>query len=186
VAVIRPNGFRKDDQPGKRILLATDGSEGAESAAHSIAERPWADGTEVRIMSCVELSTTLAQAFEPPFLASEVMQQARENAMLRAQNAIGIVRNVIASANLATSDTVSVLVEKPAQVILQEAERWGADLIVVGSHGRRGWNRFWLGSVSEAVATHAKCSVEVVRPRTTTPLLEPRTITDEHSEDWIG
>jgi nucleotide-binding universal stress UspA family protein len=50
-------------------------------------------------------------------------------------------------------------------MILDEAERWGADLIVVGSHGYRAWERFLLGSVSQAVVSHAKCSVEVVRCR---------------------
>jgi hypothetical protein len=50
-------------------------------------------------------------------------------------------------------------------VILDEAERWGADLIVVGSHGYRAWERFLLGSVSQAVVSHAKCSVAVVRCR---------------------
>jgi nucleotide-binding universal stress UspA family protein len=51
----------------------------------------------------------------------------------------------------------------PKQVLLDEAEKWGADLIVVGSHGRRGLDRFLLGSVSQAVALHARCSVEIVR-----------------------
>jgi nucleotide-binding universal stress UspA family protein len=46
---------------------------------------------------------------------------------------------------------------------LSEAAEWEADLIVVGSHGRRGVNRFLLGSVSEAVALHANCSVEIIR-----------------------
>jgi nucleotide-binding universal stress UspA family protein len=53
----------------------------------------------------------------------------------------------------------------PRSAILDEAERWGADLIVLGSHGYRGWQRFLLGSVSQAVVSHAKCSVEVVRCR---------------------
>jgi nucleotide-binding universal stress UspA family protein len=49
----------------------------------------------------------------------------------------------------------------PRTVILEEAESWGADLIVLGSHGYRAWERFLLGSVSQAVVSHAKCSVEV-------------------------
>ena len=40
---------------------------------------------------------------------------------------------------------------------------WKADLIVVGSHGYPTWERLLLGSVSQAVVSHAKCSVEVVR-----------------------
>jgi nucleotide-binding universal stress UspA family protein len=51
-------------------------------------------------------------------------------------------------------------------VILDEAENWGADLIILGSHGYSGWQRFLLGSVSHAVATHAPCSVEIVRQKT--------------------
>jgi nucleotide-binding universal stress UspA family protein len=51
----------------------------------------------------------------------------------------------------------------PRTVILDEAEKWHADLIVVGSHGYRAWERFLMGSVSQAVVSHAKCSVEVIR-----------------------
>ena len=47
--------------------------------------------------------------------------------------------------------------------ILDVAEEWHADLIVLGSHGRKGLNRFLMGSVSDAVAQHACCSVEIVR-----------------------
>ena len=48
-------------------------------------------------------------------------------------------------------------------VILDCATEWSADLIVVGSHGRKGLTRFVLGSVSEAVARHANCSVQIAR-----------------------
>jgi nucleotide-binding universal stress UspA family protein len=51
----------------------------------------------------------------------------------------------------------------PKQVIIEEAERWGADLIVVGCHGWGPVKRFLLGSVSQAVTVHAPCSVEIVR-----------------------
>ena len=47
--------------------------------------------------------------------------------------------------------------------IIDSAAAWGADLIVVGSHGRSGISRLLLGSVAEFVARHAKCSVEIVR-----------------------
>ena len=49
------------------------------------------------------------------------------------------------------------------RLILDCAAEWGADLIIVGSHGRKGIARFVLGSVSEAVARYARCSVEIVR-----------------------
>jgi nucleotide-binding universal stress UspA family protein len=51
----------------------------------------------------------------------------------------------------------------PRPKIIDDAAKWGADLIVVGSHGCKGLERFFLGSVSDAVARHAGCSVEIVR-----------------------
>lgn len=59
---------------------------------------------------------------------------------------------------------ITVEHEAPAKSILEEAKKWDADLIVMGSHGRRGLDRFAMGSVSESVAMTAHCSVEVVRP----------------------
>jgi nucleotide-binding universal stress UspA family protein len=47
--------------------------------------------------------------------------------------------------------------------IVDIAAEWGADLIMLGAHGRRGLERLLLGSVSDFVARHAKCSVEIVR-----------------------
>ena len=47
--------------------------------------------------------------------------------------------------------------------ILNVAEEWHADLIVIGSHGEKGLRKFLLGSVAEFVARHAHCSVLIVR-----------------------
>lgn len=55
--------------------------------------------------------------------------------------------------------------DSDAREIVNEAERWNARMVVLGSHGRRGFDRFTLGSVSEHVALHAPCSVEVIRER---------------------
>jgi nucleotide-binding universal stress UspA family protein len=51
----------------------------------------------------------------------------------------------------------------PKSQIIDVASDWHADLIVLGSHGRKGLDRFLMGSVSEAVVRHAHCSVEIVR-----------------------
>ena len=73
---------------------------------------------------------------------------------------------MLASAGLKAEG--AVLTGKAKEAILEEAQKWAADLILVGSHGRRGFRRFLLGSVSEAVAMNAPCSVVVVRaPRKT-------------------
>lgn len=153
-------------EPPRRILLATDGSEMSTLAAQSVAERPWPERTELRILSVVELAlTTFQAALEPPFVNDAAMELIREEGMRHAQSAVASAEEIVGKAGLKVTESISVLVDSPKQIIVDEAKGWGADLIVVGSHGRRGISRFLLGSVSEAVATHAECSVEVIRKR---------------------
>jgi nucleotide-binding universal stress UspA family protein len=51
----------------------------------------------------------------------------------------------------------------PWRAIIDTAHEWPADLIVMGSHGRRGVDRLLMGSVAASVVRHARCSVEIVR-----------------------
>ncbi|MEQ1885123.1 MAG: universal stress protein [Bryobacteraceae bacterium] len=153
---------------GMRVLLATDGSTCSVEAAHSIAKRQWPKGTEVKVLSVVELNPTFMQAaFEPPFADQEGMEEIREAAIGRAQNAIAEARKIIEDSGVTTSESLSVLLEDAKKIILDEAQDWKADLIVLGSHGRHGFQRFLIGSVSEAVAMHAGCSVDVIRVKAT-------------------
>ncbi len=146
-----------------RVLLGTDGSDYSVAAARSVATRPWPSGAEVRIFSVVELHVPLFSAPYPPYLNHHAMENLRAEAMRRSEQALAASEQVITGAGLPESSTVAVPTATPQEMILKEAADWGADLIVVGSHGRRGLNRFLLGSVSEAVASHAPCSVEVIR-----------------------
>ncbi|MEO7144906.1 MAG: universal stress protein [Bryobacteraceae bacterium] len=145
---------------GMKILLATDGARSSLGAARSVAERPWPAGTEVRILNAVELVVPL---FEAPYFDPGAMEPLREEAMERSQQAMAATEKIIADAGLPVSEALSVLLESAKEVILKEASEWGADLIVVGSHGHHGIGDFLLGSVSEAVAMHSECSVEVIR-----------------------
>jgi nucleotide-binding universal stress UspA family protein len=158
VEVVR-SSVREKGQRGMKVLLATDGSDCSASAAWSIAKRPWPTGTEIRGLSVVELAVPL---FQVPYPTS-TMEALRAEAMQRSQDAIMTAEQILTDASFQTSGTVSVLFDSPKTIILDEASRWGADLIVVGSHGRRGINRLLLGSVSESVAMLADCSVEVIR-----------------------
>ncbi len=155
------------ESPAKamKILLATDGSECSKLAARSIADRPWPAGTEVRVLSVVEPKVSLFEAaFEPPLLDAATVEHLRVDAMKHAQDAVSAAREIISAAGFASSESISVLLDGPKHIILEEARQWGANLIVLGSHGRRGVGRFLLGSVSESVAMHADCSVDVIRP----------------------
>jgi nucleotide-binding universal stress UspA family protein len=71
--------------------------------------------------------------------------------------------DLLGKAGLRVSRQVTEAKDTPSRAILAAADSWEADLIVMGSHGRRGFDRIVLGSVSESVAMHARCSVEVVR-----------------------
>jgi nucleotide-binding universal stress UspA family protein len=55
----------------------------------------------------------------------------------------------------------------PQTAIVDEAKKWRADLIVLGSHGRTGLTRLLMGSVAQSVVIHAPCSVEVMRLKKT-------------------
>lgn len=148
----------------RKILLATDGSGYSDVAAQSIADRPWPAGTEVRVVSAVQLLLPTANAlFDLPLVDTQVIEDARAEAMKRTLDAIARSTKILSAAALTVTDSVSVLFENPREIILQEAATWGANLIVLGSHGRQGADRFLLGSVSEAVAMHAACSVEIIR-----------------------
>ena len=151
-----------------RVLLATDGSRHSEAALDEITHWHYPAGSEVRVISVVELRyfpTTYPLGGVDLKLYDHMEKGAREvtekaAAKLRA-----------GEKNRQLSATTKVLYGSPKEVILEEAEAFDADLIVVGSHGHGMLERFLLGSVSHAVALHAKCSVEIVR--------DPKTLTSE-------
>lgn len=149
---------------GLKVLLAVDGSQGSRHATEAVAARPWPSGTEIRVFSVVELGMSALQgAFEIPGLDTEHMESQRAAAMKRTEEAIDSALKILEAAGLTTSESISVLLATPKELILQEAAEWPADWIVLGSHGSSGLSRFLIGSTSETVATHATCSVEVVR-----------------------
>lgn len=136
-----------------KILLATDGSEHSTVAARSVAEQPWPEGTEVKVMSMVN----------PLMYSIEEIGLYDGGGTDLAHRAIGDAAQILASAGMKTS--AEVIAGRPDRRIAQEAKEWGADLIVVGTEDRRGLRRLISGSVSETVASRAPCSVKVVRVR---------------------
>jgi nucleotide-binding universal stress UspA family protein len=152
VEVIRaPFGRRRDSDGGMRILLATDGSGHSEEAVRAVAERPWPNHTEVKVMSMVN---PLAYSFEELGLYKGGKTE-------RAHRAISEAARVLTGAGLRV--TAEVVAGRPARRIVGAAREMGADLIVVGTEDRGGLNRLLGGSVSEDVAGAAHCSVSIVR-----------------------
>lgn len=147
-----------------KILLAVDGSQCSDLAVSEVVRRPWPDESELKLITVIE--PMLLPMSEPMSLPGDYFEQAEQVAQEQAAVVIEKAEEAIKSAHpTGIAITSEILRGNPKQVIVEEAEKWKADLIVVGSHGYKGFTRFWLGSVSQAVASHSHCSVEIVRQR---------------------
>lgn len=143
-----------------KILLAVDGSPCSDVAVKEVAHRPWPEGSSVKVLTVFEppMPPTPETWAVPASYYEEIETALRKQGQNIIERAVQTLK-----ANETLSLSSIFVLGSPRPVILDEAESWGADLIVVGSHGYTAWKRFLLGSVSQAVVSHAKCSVEVVR-----------------------
>ncbi|HKC63582.1 MAG TPA: universal stress protein [Pyrinomonadaceae bacterium] len=147
-----------------KIILAVDGSACSDAAVEEVARRPWPDDTQVRIIYAIEPPAPLTSG-PWTYANSYEEQEAMERAQGQETLSVAEVKLRDRKETSRLGITTEVIVGSPKRVIVEEAEKWGADLIVVGSHGYRSWERMLLGSVSQAVALHSECSVEIVRKR---------------------
>lgn len=143
-----------------KILLAVDGSKYSDAAVQAVISQIHKDKTEVLVLEVVEpriISTPpqMAAGYEPEL--AEIMKEQFK----QAQEAVD---GAAASLKAAGFNVKARVIEADTRAgILDLASEWQADLIVLGSHGRKGLQRFMLGSVAESVARGAYCSVLIVR-----------------------
>ena len=149
-----------------KIVLAIDGSDFSKVAIDELAGMTLPSKTEVCIIN----------VFENPMLAApgalplggtlgNYYEEAVSNAKKAAEDTVNDASKSLKDKNEALSITTAVVDGLPKSAILEKAEAFDADLIVVGSQGHGAFSRFLLGSVSQSVATHAHCSVMIVRKR---------------------
>lgn len=144
-----------------KILIAVDGSTHSDAAVEEIARLTWPAESEVRVISVVELPVISPAEFPAwPDYLDEIDRVLTERAKTAVESALTKLRDGECGKLRLTSQ---VFHGSAKQVIVDEARAWEADLIVLGSRGLGGLDRFFLGSVSQAVVQHAPCSVEVVR-----------------------
>jgi nucleotide-binding universal stress UspA family protein len=146
---------------GMRILIATDGSDCSVAALRSVANRPWPEESVTKIISVPEFILFKDPSFLEKHEATDLGQASIDDA----KSCVTAGAKILSGSALKFSSEVPTFEERPYRVILNEAESWHADLIVVGSHGWSGFDRVVMGSVSEAVALQATCSVEVIRSK---------------------
>ena len=147
-----------------KILIATDGSEFSEAAVQKACELISKPGeTEVKLLSIYEVPIL---ATEPLMTAPDYYQTVCENLKTLADGYVRKARTTIEDKVPGVKVTETVINGFPGQSIIEIADVWRPDVIVVGSHGHGFWSRAMLGSVSDAVVHHAPCSVMVVRDNT--------------------
>jgi nucleotide-binding universal stress UspA family protein len=144
-----------------KILIGTDGSDFSTAAAEKLCDffgdKP---GLSVVVVSVFEEVHVLAT--EPFAVSAEYYQEMSDAAKNQATHFAEETAKIISERCPGADVRVEVVRGKPATCITDLAGSAGADLIVVGSHGRGFWGRM-LGSVSNAVVNHAPCSVMIVR-----------------------
>lgn len=144
-------------------MIATDGSDfskkAAEKACEMFGERKDAEFLVVSVFEDAPIP-----ASEPFTMSPEYYQQILDLTRQQVEKHAGEARELIESLVKEARVSVDILRGKPSARIVERAESWGADLVVVGSHGRGFWGRL-LGSVSNSVVNHASCSVLVVRSK---------------------
>ena len=143
-----------------KILLAIDDSEFSKAATQAVIARIRPRGTQVRVLHVVEPPSLLVTREMHDDPAIDTAWKA-ELELKQAETLVANTGGMLRSKGLKVSTSVEQ--GDPKSTIVDAASKWHADLIVLGAHGRKGLARFLMGSVSEGVARHAPCSVEIVR-----------------------
>ncbi len=143
-----------------KILLAYDGSDCARAAVDDLLQAGLPVTAEVRVISITE-------SWMPPPSSYEVMagRNQESEALLQAREAAVAIRTAFPQWEV----TPQTQMGSPGSILLEIADHWNPDLIVVGSHGRTALGRLILGSVSQKVVTAAHCSVRVARGKISEP-----------------
>lgn len=145
----------------KRIMVAVDASPTGELALETAIRLAGENQGRLRIVHAVDATGVAAAGIEFPVVVdvSEGLVKAGDALLGRAENLAGAAGVAVETALL----RIDVLGKRIAEAIADDANAWPADLIVVGTHGRRGMSRVFLGSVAEGVARVATRPVLLVR-----------------------
>ena len=144
-----------------KILLGIDGSAHNAAALEEVASRRWPLGTEVEVLTIVHSSTPLL--LDPAFVMAAVYVDTTQELRRLAPDLLAAAAARLKREHPHLAITTKALEGTPRELIVQEAAEWGADLIVLGSHGHGPLRQALLGSVATGVATDATCAVEIIR-----------------------
>ena len=146
-----------------KILFATDGTKQSDAAMDMLDRFRMDAGDEIKIVSVIDMAVPMAVDIYGGYLpdSSEFERTARENAGSILEATVSkLIENF---GEVGPNISTEVLFGSPESRIVEAAEELKPDLIVLGSHGYKAWERLLLGSVSDSVLHHVHCSVLVVR-----------------------
>jgi nucleotide-binding universal stress UspA family protein len=143
------------------ILVAVDGSDTSNLAVKEAVKLAKEQKATVRLVHVVDETPAYTMA-EMPFPISEYKNLMRESG----EKLLADCATTVRSTGI-TYDTKCLIIDSLARricdVICEEAKCWPADLIVIGTHGRHGFDHFLLGSVAEGVIRVASKPVLIIR-----------------------
>lgn len=165
------------------ILVGIDDSETSAAAVEWLATQTWANTAETTI--------SLVSAVHDPqpdidhksvTKASELlMEWETERGLLYV--ALEYWAQLLKERLPQASIHYGVLDGSPRELLIRAAEKWPAEVVVLGSHGRNAFHKLFLGSVSQHVAAHVPCSVEIIRNRPSEHFATIHALIQQHREN---
>ena len=146
-----------------KILFATDGTKQSDAAMEMLKRFRLGPGDEIRAVSVIDMAVPMAVDIYGGYLPDSVEfeRTAREHAGGILNETVLRLTEHFNEPSLTIS--TEVLFGSPESRIVEAAEEFKPDLIVLGSHGYKAWERLLLGSVSDSVLHHVHCSVLIAR-----------------------
>jgi len=140
----------------KKILIAVDNSSCSEKAAKSGYDIASKFNAEVALVHIIEPAPATVN---PDFTLAPVLLETFDN---EEENSHALLKEIAQKFGKDVPTTKMSLIDTATHGIVQQAEEWGADLIVIGTHGRKGLYHFLMGSVAEHVARKSACPVMII------------------------
>ncbi len=140
----------------KKIIIAVDNSTCAEKAAKAGYEIASLCNAEVALLNIIEPTPPIAS---PDFGFAPTIVDIYDN---NVEDSHSLLKEIEKTFGNGSKTTFLSVLDTASHGILQQAEEWNADLIVIGTHGRTGINHFLMGSVAEHVARKSACPVLII------------------------
>lgn len=143
-----------------RVIVGVDGSIDSKAALYAVASRAWRPGTRFRLVTVVDSRIETAIAW-PGFLPDQFVQSNDESGREWIARMMEAASRILFDAGLEVTN--DIFDGPPKEVLVREGNQWPADAIFLGARGLQHGRHLTLGTVASAVASHARCSVELVR-----------------------